>query len=136
MIDGLTPNVPGIVPYLPEEVDELDGMIARFGQGEVSHEEFQGYRLLRGVYGQRQADRQMVRIKIPLGKLTSEQLEALGQAITEFAPLGRGHFTTRENLQLHHVALGDTPALLRLLGRVELTTREACGNSVRNVTAC
>ncbi len=136
MTTELTPNVTGIVPYLPDEVDEFTDTLDGFRRGEQTEGEFQFYRLRRGVYGQRQADEQMVRIKIPLGYLTAEQLEVLGRVIARYAPLRKGHFTTRENLQLHHVPLDETPELLRLLGTVDLTTREACGNTVRNVTGC
>src|SRR5919198_269332 len=136
MSAGLTPNVPGIIPYLPEEVNEFDTLIAQVKSKQLSNEEFTGQRLVRGVYGQRQPDRQMVRIKIPLGRLDGPKLEALAQVIERFAPLAKGHFTTRENLQLHHVPLDVTPAIMRILGPVGLTTREACGNTVRNVTGC
>jgi sulfite reductase (ferredoxin) len=136
MSAGLTPNVPGIIPYLPEEVDEFETLIAWVKSKQLSDEEFTGKRLVRGVYGQRQPDRQMVRIKIPLGRLDGPKLEALAQVIEQFAPLAKGHFTTRENLQLHHVPLDATPAIMRILGPAGLTTREACGNTVRNVTGC
>ncbi len=136
MTTELTPDVPGIIPYLPEEVAEFDTLITRVKAHDLNDQEFTGHRLLRGVYGQRQPDRQMVRIKIPLGRLDGPQLEALAEVIERFAPLRKGHFTTRENMQLHHVPLDVTPALMRILGPVGLTTREACGNTVRNVTGC
>ena len=126
----------GIIPYLPEEVDDYETTVARFRKGQLSEADFQVYRLRRGVYGQRQAERQMVRIKIPLGCLTADQLEVLGRLVDEYAPLRKGHFTTRENLQLHHILLDDTHEMMRLLGAVGLTTREACGNTVRNVVGC
>src|ERR1051326_2974962 len=130
----LVPNVPGIIPYVPEEVAEFDTLVARFKGGDLTEQELVGHRLVRGVYGQRQPDRQMMRIKIPLGFLHAKQLEVLGEIIEKYAPLGKGHFTTRENMQLHHIPLLDTTAIMRLLGSVGLTTREACGNTVRNVT--
>ena len=78
----------------------------------------------------------MVRVKVPFGGLTAEQMDALGEVSARFAPLNKGHVTTRENVQIHHVRLEDTPELMRLLGTAGLTTREACGNTVRNVTGC
>jgi sulfite reductase beta subunit-like hemoprotein len=136
MTDEMIPNVPGIIPYVPEEVAEFDTLIARVKAGVLSEDEFVGHRLLRGVYGQRQADRQMMRIKIPLGFLHAKQLEILADVIEKYAPLKKGHFTTRENMQLHHILRVNTPTIMRMLGGVGLTTREACGNTVRNVTGC
>lgn len=122
MTTELTPDVPGIIPYLPEEVAEFDTLIARVRAHDLTDAEFTGHRLLRGVYGQRQPDRQMVRIKIPLGRLDARQMEALADVIEQFAPLGTGHFTTRENIQLHHVPLDATPKLMRILGAVGIIT--------------
>ena len=127
---------PGIIPYLPEEADDFETSVTRFRTGRLSESDFQVYRLRRGVYGQRQAERQMVRIKIPLGCLSADQLDILGRVVDRCAPLRKGHFTTRENLQLHHVLLDGASDLMRLLGTVGLTTREACGNTVRNVVGC
>ena len=76
-----------------------------------------------------------MRVKVPFGGLTADQMDALGQISDRFAPLKKGHLTTRENVQFHHVPLDDTPEVLRVLGDVGLTTREACGNTVRNVVA-
>src|SRR5262245_40263098 len=134
--EGLTPNIPGIVPYVPEEVAEFDSLLERVKSGEMTEDELVGHRLLRGVYGQRQPDRQMMRIKIPLGFLHAKQLEVLADVIEKYAPLVKGHFTTRENMQIHHIPRADTPTIMRMLGPVGLTTREACGNTVRNVTGC
>ena len=125
-----------IVQYLPEEAAEFEEKVGRVHRGEESEAEFQTYRLRRGVYGQRQADRQMIRIKIPLGVLTADQMDILGRVVEAYAPLRKGHFTTRENLQVHHVPLDRAADVLRLLGTVGLTTREACGNTVRNVVGC
>lgn len=125
-----------IIPYLPEEAAEFEERVGRVRTGQESEAEFQTYRLRRGIYGQRQAERQMVRIKIPLGVLTADQMDVLGRVVAEYAPLRKGHFTTRENLQLHHVPLDRAAGLMRLLGTVGLTTREACGNTVRNVVGC
>ena len=94
------------------------------------------FRLRQGIYGQRQADVQMMRIKAPYGGLTADQLDALGELAERYAPLRKGHVTTRENFQFHHIKLEDTPDAMRLIGDVGLSTREACGNTVRNVTGC
>ncbi|MBI2165743.1 MAG: nitrite/sulfite reductase [Chloroflexi bacterium] len=125
-----------VIPYIPEEVDEFEAMAKKFKAGDLDPLEFRVFRLRRGVYGQRQPGVQMYRIKIPYGRLTAEQLEALGIICRDFTPLGRGHFTTRENLQLHFVKLEDTPQIMRILGEAGLTSREACGNTVRNVAGC
>ena len=89
---------------------------------------------MRGIYGQRQSDVQMVRVKIPFGGLTSDQLDTLGRIARDYTPLDKGHVTTRENIQFHFVPLEHAPEIMRQLGEVGLTTREACGNAVRNVT--
>ena len=127
----------GVIPYIPEEVDEFETEITRFQRGEwESSDAFTAYRLIRGIYGQRQPDVQMVRIKLPFGGMTADELDVLGKITNEYVPLKKGHVTTRENIQLHFVKLEHTPALMRLLGDVGLTTREACGNTVRNVAGC
>ena len=126
----------GVIPVIPEELDDFETQATRFRNGEIDNSEFLPYRLRRGVYGQRQADVQMVRVKIPFGGLSASQLEALGRVSRDYAPLGKGHVTTRENVQFHFVPLDEATDVLRLLGEVGLTTREACGNSVRNVTGC
>ncbi|MBI3744004.1 MAG: nitrite/sulfite reductase, partial [Chloroflexi bacterium] len=126
----------GVVPYLPEEIDTLQAEVKRFRSGELSEAQFIGMRLKQGVYGQRQADVQMIRVKCPFGGVTAEQLEALGRVAEEYAPLKKGHITTRENIQYHHVKLESALEVLRILGETGLTTREACGNTIRNVTGC
>jgi len=88
---------------------------------------------VRGVYGQRQADVQMMRVKIPAGAMTADQLDAFGEVVSKYAPLKKGHVTTRENIQIHFLKLADTPDVMRILGAAGLVTREACGNVVRNV---
>ena len=124
----------GVLPYVPEEADDFETEATRFLNGEwPSEAQFIMYRLVRGVYGQRQPDVQMMRIKIPGGALTADQLEAFGQVVRDYTPLKKGHVTTRENIQLHFVKLADTPAVMRVLGEAGLVTREACGNTVRNV---
>ena len=130
------PRVQGIIQPLQEEVDDFELQVKRFQAGEFDETEFQAYRLKQGIYGQRQPDAQMVRVKVPFGGLKADQLDALGVAAARFAPLNKGHVTTRENFQFHHVPLPDTPEFMRVIGDVGLTTREACGNTVRNVTGC
>jgi sulfite reductase (NADPH) hemoprotein beta-component len=112
-------------------VDEL----ARFERGELSADEWKAFRLVNGVYGQRQADEMMVRVKIPQGILSPPQLRALADAAERYSG-GRGHLTTRQNLQLNFVKLADVEKVLRLVADAGLTSREACGNTVRNVTTC
>lgn len=126
----------GVIPYLPEEIDAFQKEADRFLAGGIEETEFIKFRLKQGVYGQRQADAQMIRVKIPFGGLSADQLDALGTFAEEYAPLKKGHITTRECFQFHHVLLKRTSDGLRLLGESGLTTREACGNTVRNVAGC
>ena len=123
----------GVIPYIEEEIVSLEAEIKAFRAGEREDSQFMPFRLRQGVYGQRQADAQMVRVKIPGGILTPESLEALGEMAERYAPLKKGHVTTRENMQFHHVKLEECGDALRMLGEVGLSTREACGNTVRNV---
>ena len=116
-----------------EEIDTFDQFVQRFRRGEISPEEFKRFRLQNGIYGQRQEGEQMVRVKIPWGGLTAAQLELLAEVAAE-SPRGMGHVTTRQNMQFHFVKLDRVPALLERLASAGLTTREACGNTVRNVT--
>ena len=124
---------PGIIPFLEDEVGRLEEESRRFQDGELDNAEFTPYRLRQGVYGQRQPDVQMIRVKLPGGILTGQALRMFGDITERYVPLRKGHVTTRENIQIHHVPLPDCPEVLRLLGEVGLTTREACGNTVRNV---
>ena len=117
------------------EIADFEKQKERFKAGDFEETAFMRFRLRQGVYGQRQPDRQMVRIKAPFGGLTARQLEVLGEVCEKYAPLKKGHLTTRENVQIHHVPLEDCPQLMREIGDVGLTTREACGNTVRNVVA-
>ena len=122
-----------IIPFMDEEVVRLEEESGRFESGELDSAAFTPFRLRQGVYGQRQADVQMIRVKIPGGILTPEAMDGLGEISDRYAPLGKGHITTRENFQFHHIPLAECPEVLRLLGGVGLSTREACGNTVRNV---
>ncbi len=118
------------------EVDEFARTLDRFERGEITADEWRAFRLVRGTYGQRQADdAQMLRVKIPQGILDGRQLRALADVAERYSR-GFGHVTTRQNLQIHFVRLHDVEDAMRRLAEAGLTTREACGNSVRNVTAC
>ncbi len=130
------PRTQRVIEILPEEIEDFERQAKRFQAGEFSETDFLPFRLRQGVYGQRQPDVHMVRVKIPFGGVTADQLDALGEFAERFAPLHKGHVTTRENFQFHHVPLEDAAAVLRLLGDTGLSTREACGNTVRNVTGC
>ena len=129
----LARSAPSIIPFMDEEVVRLEEESASFVSGEQDNATFTPFRLRQGVYGQRQPDVQMIRVKIPGGILTPEAMEGLADVAERYAPLGKGHITTRENVQFHHVPLAECPEVLRLLGGVGLSTREACGNTVRNV---
>ncbi|MCH7737179.1 MAG: nitrite/sulfite reductase [Chloroflexi bacterium] len=129
----LSKNSQSIIPFMEDEIVRLEEESAAFVAGEKDNAEFTPFRLKQGVYGQRQADVQMIRVKIPGGIITTEAMDALGEFAERFAPLGKGHITTRENFQFHHVPLDQCPDALRLLGAAGLSTREACGNVVRNV---
>jgi sulfite reductase beta subunit-like hemoprotein len=128
-------NVPGhVIPILEREFDDFDTESARFLAGEVASDQFIGFRLKQGVYGQRQAERQMIRVKLPFGGINPEQLDAFADAIERYVPLRKGHLTTRQNVQLHHVPLPDAAKLIREISATGLSSREGCGNTVRNVT--
>ena len=129
----LAKNSHSIIPFMEDEIVRLEEESAAFVAGERENTEFTPFRLKQGVYGQRQVDVQMIRVKIPGGIITTEAMDALGDFTTEYAPLGKGHITTRENFQFHHIPLDQCPDALRLLGAAGLSTREACGNVVRNV---
>jgi sulfite reductase (NADPH) hemoprotein beta-component len=118
------------------EIDEFVSTVERYERGEITADQWRAYRLVRGTYGQRQAeDAQMLRVKIPQGLLTAGQLQALADVGEQYSR-GFGHITTRQNVQFHFVKLHDVEPCLRRLADGGLTTREACGNSVRNITAC
>ncbi len=122
---------------------EIDAEIARFASaideylaGTLDEDVFRVSRLNQGIYGQRQGGtNQMVRVKIPYGRVEPEQLEMLA-SISDLYSRGWGHLTTRQNVQFHFVQLSDTPEVIRLLASVGLTSREACGDTVRNVAGC
>ncbi len=118
------------------DIDEFVDTLSRYERGELTPDQWRAFRLVRGTYGQRQQfDAQMLRVKIPQGILTASQLTAMGEASEKYSR-GFGHITTRQNIQLHFVKLHDVELAMRDLAAAGLTTREACGNSVRNITAC
>ncbi len=128
-------DVPGhFIPILEREFDDFDTEAARFMRGEQPEDEFIKFRLKQGVYGQRQPDAQMIRVKLPLGGVNPEQLESFADVIEKYVPLRKGHITTRQNIQMHHVPLPDAAKLIREIGESGLSSREGCGNTMRNVT--
>jgi len=128
-------DVPGhVIPILKHEFDDFDTESAKFLKGETPEAEFIGFRLRQGVYGQRQPNVQMVRIKIPFGGVNPEQLEMFADAAERWAPLRKGHVTTRQCVQIHHVPLPNIAKLIREISAAGLSSREGCGNTVRNVT--
>ncbi len=129
-------DVPGyVIPILEREFDDFVTESKRFLDGQTEEAQFIGFRLRQGVYGQRQPDVQMCRIKLPWGGVTPEQMEVLADVVEEFAPLRKGHITTRQNIQIHHIPLLQMAELIRRVSATGLSSREGCGNTVRNVTA-
>ena len=128
-------DVPGhVIPILEREFDDFETESTRFLEGRLEEAEFIKFRLKQGVYGQRQPDVQMIRVKLPMGGVTPDQLDAFASVIEQYAPLRKGHVTTRQNIQIHHVPLTDMPELMRELADTGLSSREGCGNTMRNVT--
>ncbi len=119
----------------PADIDDFVDHLRRFESGELSPDQFKVYRLTRGTYGQRQMGVNMLRVKIPQGVLAAPQVERLADIADEYSR-GFGHVTTRQNVQFHFVPLARVPEAMTRLDEVGLTTREACGGTVRNVTAC
>lgn len=124
-----------IPPDILEEIETFEGEAQRLQAGDLSSDIFKPFRLQHGIYGQRQPGVQMVRIKIPFGGLNANQLRRVAELVDRYAT-GVGHVTTRQDIQLHFVELKDVGTIMRGLAEVGLTTREACANTVRNVTAC
>jgi len=121
-------------PVVEKDIIELADKIALFHNQKMDEERFRSLRLARGVYGQRQPGVQMIRIKLPYGKVSSKQLHRISDVSDEYSR-GRLHITTRQDIQIHYVDLDRTPELWAELERDDVTLREACGNTVRNVTA-
>jgi len=128
-------NVPGhIIPILQREYDDFKTEATKFLGGETPEDEFIKFRLKQGVYGQRQPDVQMIRTKLPFGGITPEQMDKFADVVERYAPLNKAHVTTRQNIQMHHIPLPDAERAIRELGEAGLSSREGCGNTVRNVT--
>lgn len=121
-------------PLVEKDIIDLARKIELFKEGKIDEERFRSLRLARGVYGQRQFGVQMIRIKLPFGRVSSEQLHRISDVSDEYSR-GRLHITTRQDIQIHYVSLDRTPELWAQLERDDITLREACGNAVRNVTA-
>jgi sulfite reductase beta subunit-like hemoprotein len=136
---GVTPVVPAprdLDAEQQRDIERFERAVAQYLAGEISEDVFRVMRLNNGVYGQRQGGtNQMVRIKLPAGTITPEQLDMMGHIAENFSR-GWGHITTRQNVQVHYVELTKVPEVMRLIGSVGLTSREACGDTVRNVMAC
>lgn len=121
-------------PIVQKDIIELGQKIAAYKDGKIDDDKFRALRLARGVYGQRQQGVQMIRIKLPFGKATTKQLERIAEVADKYST-GNLHITTRQDIQIHYVSLDRTPELWAELEKDEVTIREACGNTVRNVTA-
>lgn len=119
-----------------KEIDVYEQALQGLLNGQIDADRFMATRLQLGIYGQRQEGVNMVRIKIPGGRLVRTQLEAIADVLERYAQCDEAHITTRQDIQLHNVPLTDTPAVMRHLSKGGLTTREACGNTIRNITAC
>ena len=118
-----------------EEIETFEDEVSRLQSGETPMDLFKPFRLQYGIYGQRQPDVQMIRIKIPFGGLSANQLRRIAE-LTDIYGTGVGHVTTRQDIQIHFVPLSQVGTVMRKLAEVDVTTREACANTVRNVTAC
>jgi sulfite reductase (ferredoxin) len=121
-------------PVVEQDIIDLEKKIHAFRGGEIHEEKFRSLRLARGIYGQRQPGVQMVRIKLPFGRVTFKQLLKIADVSDEYGS-GNLHLTTRQDIQIHYVSLDRTPELWAELERDDITLREACGNTVRNVTS-
>ncbi|MBW8685180.1 nitrite reductase [Chitinophaga rhizophila] len=121
-------------PVVERDIIELEKKIRLFREGQIPEEKFRSLRLARGIYGQRQPGVQMIRIKLPYGKMTLEQWKRISDVSDEYST-GNLHLTTRQDIQIHFVSLDKTPELWSKLDLDDITIREACGNTVRNITA-
>ncbi len=119
-----------------EEIDYYERSLRDFQDGQIDVDRFTAIRLQQGIYGQRQEGVNMVRIKLPGGLLTPAKLNAIADVLERYSEHDSVHITTRQDIQMHYVPLGKTPEVLRHLAKFGVTTREACGNTIRNVTAC
>lgn len=121
-------------PIVARDIIDLEKKIRLFRDGVIDSEKFRGLRLVRGIYGQRQEGVQMIRIKIPYGRISTKQIRRIADISDEYAS-STLHATTRQDIQIHYVSLDKTPELWTKLEKDDITTREACGNTVRNITA-
>lgn len=119
-----------------EEIDRFEASLEAYFNLQIDAERFTAIRLQQGVYGQRQEGVNMLRVKIPGGALNPGQLEAIAEVLDAHSQSEAVHVTTRQDIQIHSVPLEETPSAMRILAKANLTTREACGNTVRNITAC
>ncbi|HQT25266.1 MAG TPA: nitrite/sulfite reductase [Burkholderiales bacterium] len=119
-----------------EEINRFETALEGYFNLQIDAERFTSIRLQQGVYGQRQEGVNMLRVKIPGGSVNPEQLEAIAEVLDVHSKSDVAHVTTRQDIQIHSVPLAETPAAMRILAGADLTTREACGNTVRNITAC
>jgi len=125
-----------IDPAIQADIEKFEVQLERYLSGDLAEDAFRVFRLNNGIYGQRQGGHhQMVRVKLPYGSITPDQLDMFGHVADEYSR-GWGHITTRQNIQLHFVPLERIPAMMRDLASVGLTSREACGDTVRNVQGC
>lgn len=121
-------------PVIARDIIDLEKKIRLFREGKIDDDKFRSLRLARGIYGQRQSGVQMVRIKLPFGRITTKQIRRIADISDEYASSNL-HATTRQDIQIHFVSLDKTPELWAKLEQDSITTREACGNTVRNITA-
>lgn len=136
VIDPPVPDDDQLPPEIAADVRKFEEFLGRYLAGEIEEDVFRTFRLANGVYGQRQGGtNQMIRVKLPYGSIQPEQLEMLAFCVERFSR-GWGHITTRQNIQFHFVPLHELPTVMRYLGSVGLTTREACGDTVRNIMGC
>ncbi|HXK33524.1 MAG TPA: nitrite/sulfite reductase [Dehalococcoidia bacterium] len=122
-------------PVVKAEIDNFEREVLAWRAGGGLGDDFRPFRLQHGTYGQRQMNRQMMRIKVPHGTMTPDQLHAVADCAEWYTPRKLGHVTTRQAIQLHFIMLEDAPKVMRRLAEVGMTTREGCGNTVRNITA-
>jgi sulfite reductase (ferredoxin) len=134
----LEPSIPtiDIDPDVQADVDKFREVLAGYQTGDVTEDVFRVFRLTNGIYGQRQGGtNQMVRVKVPYGSMQPEQFDMIANLVERYSR-GWAHITTRQNLQFHYVQLDQIPDVMQHLASVGLTTREACGDTVRNVQGC
>jgi len=119
-----------------EEITRYEETLQAFLEERIDHDRFQSMRLQQGIYGQRQEGVNMVRIKVPAGQFNADQADHIADVVDEFSQRGLAHVTTRQAIQIHYIPLEKTPDAIRLLAKANMTSREACNNTVRNITGC